>query len=91
MKVVMYWLSSAPPSMRAQQGSLIEILLLTAFSIFSFQMCGSFVAIVDENLIHDNLGSCPNLATNVQRKLVECFVYMSDELIDVLGALLILK
>jgi hypothetical protein len=27
------------------------------------------VAIVDENLIHDNLGSCPNLATNVQRKL----------------------
>ena len=26
------------------------------------------VAIVDENLIHDNLGSCPNLATNVQRK-----------------------
>ena len=41
MKVVMYWLSSAPPSMRARQGSLIEILLPKAFSIFSFLMCGS--------------------------------------------------
>ena len=41
MKVVMYWQSSAPPSMRARQGSLIEILLPTAFSIFSFPMCGS--------------------------------------------------
>ena len=91
MKVVMYWLSSAPPSMRAQQGSLIEILLLTAFSIFSFQMCGSFVAIVDENLIHDNLGSCPNLATNVQRKLGKCFRYLNDDLVNVRQGLLILK
>ena len=41
MKVVMYWQSSAPPSMRARQGSLIEILLPKAFSIFSFPMCGS--------------------------------------------------
>ena len=41
MKVVMYLQSSAPPSMRARQGSLTEILLPIAFSIFSFLMCGS--------------------------------------------------
>ena len=40
-KVVMYWQSSAPPSMRARQGSLIEMLPPTAFSIFSFPTCGS--------------------------------------------------
>ena len=45
------------------------------------------VAVVDENLIHDNLGSCPNLATNVQRKLGECFVYVSDGLANVPRAL----
>ena len=33
MKVVMYWQSSAPPSMRARQGSLIEILLPIAFQV----------------------------------------------------------
>ena len=40
------------------------------------------VAIVDENLIHDNLGSCPNLATNVKREHRERFLYVSDELIN---------
>jgi hypothetical protein len=32
-KVVMYWQSSAPPSMRAQQGSLIEMLPPTALKM----------------------------------------------------------
>jgi len=49
------------------------------------------VAVVDENLIHDNLGSCPNLATNVQRKLGKCFMYVSDELVNVCRGLLIFK
>jgi len=41
MKVVMYWQSSSPPSMRARQGSLIEMLTPSDFSNFCFTMCGS--------------------------------------------------
>ena len=41
MKVAMYWQSRAPPSMRAQQGSLVKMLRPTTFSIFGFPTCGS--------------------------------------------------
>ena len=44
------------------------------------------VAIVEKNLVHDDLGSCPNLSTNVQRKLGKGFLDVSNELVDVLWA-----
>ena len=49
------------------------------------------VAVVENYLVHDNLGSRPNLSTNVQRKLGEDFLDVSDELVHILWALLILK
>ncbi len=49
------------------------------------------VSLVDKYLVHDNLGSRPNLSTNVERELCEGFVDVRDEIIDVLWALLILK
>jgi hypothetical protein len=41
------------------------------------------VAIVEKNLVRGDLGSCPNLSTNVQRKLGKGFLDVSDELVDV--------
>jgi hypothetical protein len=49
------------------------------------------VAVLEKYLVHDDLGSHPNLSTNDQRKLGKGFLDVSDELVHVLCALLILK
>jgi hypothetical protein len=49
------------------------------------------VTFVDKDFVHDDLGSRPNLLTNVERKLGEGFLNVHDELVDVLWPLLIMK
>jgi hypothetical protein len=49
------------------------------------------VSFVNKYLVCDDLGSHPNLLTNVKRTLGKGFLDMHDEIFDVLWALLILK
>ena len=49
------------------------------------------VTLVNEYMVHYNLGSLPNLAANIERKLSKGFLDMRNVLVDVFWALLILK